>query len=209
MRGFHALGGVGQAGSCPPRAQEGTTAGGLGKVIFAALLLKHCSGGHPACRSAGRPARRTPRPGRVEILSFPAETRALDLAARCRPLRQAGRPPLQKSRHSPGMRRRALRDQSAASAIGNPQWNRAVDPSSGLRIANPRYSRLAVGATERRAADWQSAVSPVGNRRGGCGTESPGLVRDIRCVCGLAIRDIPILNRDQSAVRQGRPPGAA
>jgi hypothetical protein len=53
------------------------------------------SGGHPAGRRAGRPARRknAPRPGKVELFASPVETRTLDQAARCRQLRQAGRPP--------------------------------------------------------------------------------------------------------------------
>ena len=71
------------------------------------------SGGHPACRRAGRPARRknAPLPGKVELFASPVETRALDPAARCRQPRQAGRPPsprlwrtgppLQKSRPVP------------------------------------------------------------------------------------------------------------
>jgi len=73
------------------------------------------SGGHPAGRRAGRPARRknAPRPGKVELFARPVETRALDPAARCRQLRQAGRPPsprlwrtgppLQKSRSVPAV----------------------------------------------------------------------------------------------------------
>jgi hypothetical protein len=67
----------------------------LGAGLPCTLYASCGSGGHPACRRAGRPAGRknAPRPGKVELFASPVETRALDQAARCRQPRQAGRPP--------------------------------------------------------------------------------------------------------------------